>query len=214
MFTPNQPDSQNDNNDIDDLFSSPPNNNAPAGPYTPPPPQSEPRRTNAFLYVILGIVIAFLCVCVGCIALAAGSYTLLSRDPTFQSIFASSLSRREVPASLPSDVTAKGLLTAGQQESGQLSAVQQDVWKYKGSPNEKISIQVSSEDRSLPLLIGLYDANGKLLIGNNVLTAFSREQTITFTLTDSTTYSILVTAVGGTANSNGNYNITVGSNAR
>jgi hypothetical protein len=214
MFTPNQPDSQNDNSNLDDLFSSSPNNSVPDSPYTPPPPQPQQRRNNPILYIILGVVIAFICLCVGCIGVIVATGAYVSRDPTFQAGFATGAARTGPPAVLPSSGVSKGSLRAGQQQNGQLGPFDQDIWKYKGNRDEQITITVSAGERTLALLVGLYDANGKLLIGNNAISAFNQPQTLTYTLPDDGTYSILVTGLGGTANSNGNYTITVSSNAR
>ncbi len=246
MFSPTQPDSQNDpqsnkpKNDnlddlfsssptppqnqgpVDDLFSSPPSGNAPAGgPYTPPPPQPQQRRGNPILYIILGVVIALMCLCVGCIAIFGGSIFAVSQNPTFQAGFATGkaavgtgMAMGAAPTALPSDATSKGILSANQQQSGSLTGFTQDVWTYNGKSGEAITINVTAQDSHQAVVAGLYGANGKLLIGTTLVSSIQPTQTLQFTLPADGTYSILVGALGGTAGVNGNYTIKVQSSAR
>ena len=246
MFSPTQPDSQNDpqsnkpKNDnlddlfsssptppqnqgpVDDLFSSPPPNNAPAGgPYVPPPPQPPQRRGNPVLYIILGVVIAFMCLCVGCIAITGGSIFAISQNPTVkaavatgQVAFGTGMAMGAAPTALPSDVQTKGAITANQQQSGNLTGFNQDVWTYNGKSGEAITINVTAQDSHQAMVAGLYDATGKLLIGTTLVSSIQPTQTLQFTLPADGTYSILVGALGGTAGVNGNYTVKVQSSAR
>ena len=225
MFTPTDPNSQNNqqsnqpnsSDNLDDLFSSPPPSGPASGsPYTPPPPQPQQKRGNAILYIILGMVIAFMCICVGCIAITGGSFLAVANNPTVkaalatgQVAFGTGIASGMAPDTLPSGTTDKGAITANQQQSGVLSNLEQDVWKYTGKKGEQITVNVTAQDSHQLIVLGLYDSSSELLVGNRVINSGQPTQTISFALPTDGTYSILVLAFGGTGNASGNYSITV-----
>ncbi len=181
----------------------------PAQPYTPPPyvpPQSGARKQrNPLLYVLLGLVIALVCICGLCMALFGGSIVAIFRNPTVQALVGTGVSMLQAPDTLPSDAQSQGTLTPNQQKSGTFEPFTQQVWKYRGKKGEQITITATASASNLEVYLGLYDSSGQLLqrtkFGNT-----GRTQTLTATLTDDATYNILVGALGGAT---GNYNITV-----
>lgn len=242
MFSPTQPDSQpekpkNDNN-IDDLFSSPASsapkakNDAPVddlfsapppqnSPYTPPPPQPQQRGGNRVLYIILGVVIAFMCVCIACIAVAGGSVFAVFQDPTVQAglatgkasiatvqgIVGTGVALASVPTALPPDAVSKGSISTGVSQTSTLGAVSRDMWKYDGKGGDKITILVKPQNSELSMNVAIYGTNDKLISKNLVLS--DTDPGFSVKLPDDGTYSIVVASLGGIGDSTGAYTITV-----
>jgi hypothetical protein len=258
MFSPTQPDSQpekpkNDNSNlddifsspsssagtpppyspppqntggVDDLFSSPPPNTG--GPYTPPPQPPQQRGNNRVLYIILGIVLAFMCVCVACIAVAGGSVVAVFQDPTFKAGFAtgqagfatagSNLGTLQgvlgtagasgvIPTQLPPDAVSKGALNVGQSQTSTLGAVARDAWKYDGKGGDRIVINAKPQDPDLILNLAIYDPSGQLVDKTVLFT--SDQPGLTVRLPNDGTYTIVISALGGTANNSGSYTVSV-----
>lgn len=213
MFTPNEPEKPKNSDNLDDLFSSPPNTGESGSLYTPPlaQPQQQQRRTSPVLYIILGIVVASMCICVGCVVVTGGSIFAIAQNPTVKAAVGTGMALGEAPEALPPGASVKGTLTSGQQQSGQLSDFGRDVWKYVGKKGEQITVSISAQDRGLQLIFGVYDTDGKRLVKNSLFNSAQPNQSLAASLPDEGTYSILVSSLGGTANSNGNYTITVNS---
>jgi hypothetical protein len=211
---------------LDDLFAPPPTRSQPAStgsapggpgpivytppPYVPPPPSAAPRKGRSpVLYILIGLVIALVCVCGGCLALTGGSFLAVVNNPTVQAAFGTGIAMIDAPQQLPTDATKKGTIRPNQSQTAQINLLQRHVWTYQGQANESITISVSVTSGVLPY-IGLYDASGNLVaktqIGNS-----ARTQTVTTTLPQDANYSILV---GGIAGNVASYTLQVQSGSR
>jgi hypothetical protein len=171
-------------------------------PYTPPSPGAKSQR-NPLLYVLLGLVIAAVCICGACLLLFGGSIAAVLSNPTVQAAVSTGITLIQAPDSLPAGVATAGTLSANQQRTGSLEPLSQQVWKYDGKQGEQITISASGSN--LELYLGLYDSGGKLISRTNIGNT-GRSQTLTATLPSDATYSILVGALGGNF---GSYTIEV-----
>src|SRR5260221_14128734 len=120
--------SQNKDN-IDDLFNARPASSGSGGnmgtPYTPPPMQPNQSRQNPILYIVLGLILGWICICGGCLLLGGGSLfagiNAVANAPTVkaalapgQVAFGTGVAIMEGPSKLPSDANDQGSLSAGQ----------------------------------------------------------------------------------------------------
>jgi Tetratricopeptide repeat len=187
---------------LDDFFeplTTPPTASAQPGPvpgYIPPayvPPATKKQRSPV-LYVLLGLAIALVCICGAC-GLLAG--------PSFATIFGTAMSMIQAPSTLPGDATQMGTLRPNQTQSGSAGLLEQQVWKYNGRQGEQITVTASGPN--LEIFLGVYDPKGQLVsrtrFGNT-----GRAQSLTATLPEDGTYSILV---GSLAGASGSYTISV-----
>ncbi|GEM_PF-935654 len=208
---------------VDDLFAPLPPSGGPTGappaagprsytppPYVPPPPQAQKKGRSPLVYILIGLALAAVCVCGGCLLLTGGSLAAIFGNPTVQAAFGTGFAIFEAPDKLPSDAQSMGTIPPNQQRTGQLDFFKSQVWTYQGMRNEAITITVTMSSSNAAPYIGLYDRNGKLLERTR-LTNSGRTNTLSTTLTDDATYSILV---GGVAGSRTNYTIQVQSGSR
>jgi hypothetical protein len=197
---------------VDDLFTTPAAGTAMGAgsaqpaytppPYVPPPPGTQSKR-NPLLYIIVGLLIATVCICGGCFVITGGSIAAIFSNPTVQAIVNTGITLIQAPDRLPGDVNDQGTINANQQQSASLAVLQPHAWKYNGKKGEQITVTANSSD--LQLYLGVYDSSGRLLkrtdFGQN-----GHNPTLTVTLPDDSMYSIFVGANGG---STGSYTITV-----
>ncbi len=179
-------------------------------PYVPPPmmPGQQRRGPNPVLMIVVGVIIGVLCLCGGCIAITGGGVLAFLNNPTVQAGLGTGFAMAEAPVSLPADATQKGSLTLGQSASAQLGATEQQVWTFKGTNGQTVTITVTPQDKNLYPMLGLYDSNGNRLDKTPLLKG-NTNAVLTDKLPADGTYSILVFGLGGTANSNGAYTIVV-----
>ncbi|SRR5258707_9046409 len=216
-----QPPTGSQNNDnLDDLFNARPASGDSGGnmgtgtPYTPPPmqPNNKPRQ-NPILYIVLGLILGVICICGGCLLLGGGTLfagiNAVANDPTVkaalatgQVAFGTGVAIMEVPSKLPSDANDQGTLSAGQQQTGQLSTMERQVWKYQTHAGEKIKVTVSATAGDVALTLGIYNSSGDNVAKS---AAPNLKQTLSYTVPSDGTISVLV---GGFGNS-GNYTIQV-----
>ena len=211
---------------LDDLFAPMPPGNTPAyssnvpssGPtYTPPayvPPPAPPvqkKGRSPLLYILIGLVIAVACICGACLLLTGGSFLAVFNNPTFQAAVGTSFSMFDAPNKLPTDAKNMGSISPNQSQSAQLKLLERHVWKYDGVANESIDITVTATTGNTPPYIGLYDKNGNIVVKTQLGKTTGKTQTLTATLSEDATYSILV---GGLAGNTASYTITVNSTSR
>ncbi len=186
------------------VASSLPGQTMPA--YRPPAQKS---GTNPLVYVLIALIVAVVCICVGCAALFGGSIAAVINDPTFQAVLGTGFTMFEAPDRLPNGAASQGTLNPNQSRSAQLDPLEQHVWKYQGRSREPITITVSTESSTFNAFIGIYDASGKL-ISRSAAGRTGRTASLTVTLPSDGTYSILVGGLGG---SFGTYQIQVTSSS-
>jgi hypothetical protein len=183
-YQPNDPNNQN--NDPFAPLSSP---DTPG--YTPPAytPQQQKKGPNTLLTVLIGAAIATVCICGICAVIAGGS--LFTFGKAVMSIV-------ELPDTLPDKMTSKGSIEPNSSESSTLTILDYDVWKYQGRNGEQVTIKVRATTKGLNH-IGIYDEQGKVLKKTELTEKNSTEtvRTLTYTLSGSGEYSILIGGVSG-----------------
>ncbi len=197
---------------VDDLFAPLPPSGGPASqqppaagprtytppPYVPPPPSQMQRKGRSpLLYILIGLALAVVCVCGACLLLTGGSLAAIFGNPTVQAAFGTGFAMIDAPQQLPSDAQKMGTINPNQQKSGQAEFLKSQVWSYQGMSNEAITITVTMSGSNATPYIGLYDRNGNLVTKTQLGSSTGRTKTLSTTLTDDGTYSILVGAIAG-----------------
>lgn len=188
--------------------------------YTPPPysPSATAKKgRNPIIYILLAVLIGSVCVCGACVAVAGLGGAAFLNDPTVQASFGTAgaiigtgVNLVQAPDKLPAGAKKQGSLSANQSKTARLAALEQHTWQYQGKRGEAITITVKTSTNNFDPYIGLYDAEGSLVSRTDAGRTGSTK-TLTETLRDDATYTILVGGLGGAP---GNYTITVTSRSQ
>ena len=184
--------------------------NLPAQAMPVPRPPAANSGTNRLVYVLIGLIVATVCICVGCAALLGGSLATVFNNPTFQAVLGTGFTMFEAPDRLPSGAGNQGAINPNQTRTAQLDPLEQHVWKYQGRSGEQITITVNTESSTFNAFIGVYNASGKL-VSKSAAGRTGRTASLASTLPADGTYSILVGGLGGNF---GTYSIQVASASR
>jgi hypothetical protein len=172
-------------------------------------PPAQKSGTNPLVYVLIALIVAVVCICVGCAAIFGGSIAAVINDPTFQTILGTGFTMFEAPDRLPSGAASQGTLSPNQSRTAQLDPLEQHVWRYQGRSGEQITIVVSTQSSTFNPFIGIYDASRRL-VSRSAAGRTGRTVTLIAPLPTDGTYSILVGGLGG---SFGTYTIRVTSSS-
>jgi hypothetical protein len=129
------------------------------------------RRRSPCLTCLLTLVIISLCLCLGGVAVIAGGVAIVSQNPTLMAGVNTVTALLNVPDTLPTDAVDAGAISAGEPRTLSIGEAP-NVFTYTASAGETVAIATQvqgGQNASLPLLLGIYTAQGKKLANSSIL---------------------------------------------
>ena len=166
--------------------------------------KSSGRSPLTIILAIIGLIAVLSCgVCA--VAVVAGG-TIFGRVvqeviltvtyvPDFGTLM--SLGTPNAPSTLPSDLTDRGSIEAGQTVRASVDTFTDDSWTFNADAGTHVIIELNATDKTLDPQLYLYDTDRVLLAENDDISMGTNNNSrIEMTLPNSGTYTIVVSAFG------------------
>ena len=98
---------------------------------------------------------------------------------------------------LPNDLHARGSIRPGESMRANVDTFVSDSWTFQGNPGQRYVVEVTAMDETLDPKVAVYDHDNRLIAENDDIDfADNTNSRVEFSVSESTTYTIVVSAFG------------------